>query len=51
MKEKLSYKSKRNIIIAAICVVLVAIISIGTYFYVKSDNVASAQEKDTESDS
>ncbi len=44
MKEKLSYKSKRNIIIAAICVVLVAIISIGTYFYVKSDNVASAQE-------
>ena len=38
MKAKLSYKSKRNIVISAIIVVLIALIGTGTYFFTKSNS-------------
>lgn len=38
MKSKLSYKSKRNIVISAIIVVLIALIGTGTYFFTKGNS-------------
>ncbi len=38
MKAKLSYKSKRNIVISVIIVALIAAIGIGTYFFTKSNS-------------
>ena len=38
MKAKLSYKSKRNIIIASVIVVLLAAISTAGYFYIKGND-------------
>ena len=43
MKAKLSYKSKRNIVIMAVILSLIATISVATYFFVKgSDDTSSA---------
>lgn len=38
MKATLSYKSKRNIIIASVIVVLLAAISTAGYFYIKGND-------------
>ena len=42
MKARLSYKSKRNIIIAVLLVLIFAATGVGTYFYVKGDKDAQA---------
>lgn len=42
MKAKLSYKSKRNIVISVIIVALLAVISTGTYFFIKGNDDSSA---------
>ena len=38
MKNKMSYKAKRNIIILAIIVALVALASVGTYLFVSGND-------------
>lgn len=42
MKAKLSYKSKRNIVISVIIVALLAVIGTGTYFFTKGNDDAQA---------
>lgn len=42
MKAKLSYKSKRNIVISVIIVVLLAAIGTGTYFFTKGNDDTQA---------
>ena len=50
MKASLSYKSKRNIIISAVIVVLVAAIGTGTYFFTKgnSDQASAFSDNGTQ---
>ncbi len=42
MKAKLSYKSKRNIVISVIIIALLAVISIAAYFFIKGNDDSSA---------
>ena len=42
MKAKMSYKSKKIAIITAVVLVLIAAISVGTYFFVQGNDNAQA---------
>ena len=42
MKSKMSYKAKRNIIIIAIIVALLALASIGTYMFISGNDETQA---------